>query len=267
MRCLIFILLVAVQSHAGVRTVGNGGGYAEMQATLINNELVSWTKACLLNSNPCGLSSTEAKDLAATLRHSMNLGFQTSCTGSPVILKDALNVEIESCALYRYPQPVAKDFSEIAVLVLSANLMTVPGMSFSDAAALSSKIFHGYTQSEQQLAVILSESETLMHSLQIFKGTESFNLISLEGRSQTVDISNLIKDTLTCDDSEVAHWNVNVIASRELSPVKALVDLDTSWRCRDQRSYAAILQVVYSTSQSEILPQTIGTRLVHRVAR
>ncbi|MNJ94908.1 hypothetical protein D3C87_126120 [compost metagenome] len=264
MKYIILILLLAGVSHAGVRTVGKGGGYAEMQAILINSQMSLWSEICLSNPEACKLSNEEVSLLTSSLSSPFVLEMNPECAEPTITVLNKNAASIASCALYQDNQAIAKNFSEIATWVLAARLMAIQNMPLKSATDIALKIFQKYEQREQRLAIVLSGSSALVHFLQIQRESAIHNIVSIEGKSSAVDITPLVQEVLTCEGGSLHHWNLNLLSAQELDPTKAFVESEVAWQCTGSSSYRATLQIVFAAPQSEILANSVRIRLVRK---
>jgi hypothetical protein len=266
MKLFTFVFLLAGISHAGVRTVGAGGGYAEMQAVFINNQMSLLSEVCFKDPASCHLSSNEGNFLKATLSSSFILAMNSQCTEPAITIHHQGEAAIASCVLYQEGQAVAKNFCEIAIWVLTARLMTNQGLPLETAQNIAHKIFRDYTQEEQKLAVSLSESDTIFHILQIKREKNIYNIVSLEGKTSTLNLSSQIRELLDCGSSSITHWNLAPLGSQEIESTRALVEAEVEWQCTDLGSYRATLQVFFAAPQSEVLASSVQAKLVKKIA-
>lgn len=261
----VLLILISLVTQAGVRTVGNGGGYAEMKAVLINDQLPTFLEVCLNDLNSCGLSQAELIVVKSVLQIPMNLKFKETCTESPIsILDDQKRIAIESCVLYHQGQSVAKDFSEIGVWVLTARLSATTHADFHSSQSIAEKVFRDYQETEQKIQVVITQSQTEAHFLSVKKLNQQFSIISLEGAKVSLDITAPAKKSLACDGTSVKDLVLSFTAAQEISPSKALVEADATWTCEGKlaKSFQGTLQIFYSVSQSEISPETVHVQLV-----
>jgi hypothetical protein len=251
-------------AHGGVRTVGKGGGYAEMQAILINSQMAFWSEVCLKTPAPCGLANEEARRLKAATAGSFTLDVNPQCTEPAIAIHAPDAATLASCVLYRDGEAVAKDFRDIAGWVLVARLMASQGDSLESAQVLALKVFRDYQQQEQRLAVSLSESTVLFHSLQVKRDSESYNIISLEGKTSAFDITPQIENLLGCGPGALELLGINPLGFQELAPTKGVVETELEWRCRAASPYRATLQLFFAAPQSEILISSVILKLVKK---
>lgn len=267
MKYLILILLFVDFSYAGVRTVGKGkgGGYAEMQAILINEQMPLWANICLKPSS-CGLSVEEFKILSNAAQAPFVISANSECTEPVIQIQNENTAMIASCALYKEGSAVAQDFSVIAHWVLTARLMTTQGLGLKSAQDIATKVFQNYQQTETRLEVVLSESTALAHFLQIQRDKNVYNILSIEGKSFAINLTPKVQELLTCETGSVRLWNLNFLGSQELDSARGIVESEVAWQCTDTKSYRASLQLFFDLSQTEIVAESIVLKLFRRTS-
>ncbi len=233
---------------AGVRSVGNAGGYAEMQALFINQRLSEW------------LPSVPAM---------IQLEIDPTCGRDPIIILAKDHAKIAACALYSRDQTSgfakAKSFAEIAIWVLTARLVS-NGTSFQTAFGVATGEFRNFSQSEESVEVNLTTGVFVYHDLSVQAAGAREKIISLEGKSKSYDVTSQTKAILRCPgDAAVIEWSTRDSATRAIGAKQSQIISTVEWRCRDQSEWKATLQISFVTQANEILENTITAQVVQKI--
>jgi hypothetical protein len=250
----------------GVRVVGKGGGYSEMQAILINSRLALLTEVCTTNPATCSLSNQEAELLQASVAGPFDFKVNPGCFASPVQIQSPSAAMVSACEIYVNDSSAAKDFKDIATWVLTTRLMAVSGLSLVDGFALSEKVFAQFSQVENSLMLNLSEAEAVFHFLQIQVGSNKANVVSLEGRTRTLEITSLVEQSLTCEGSNLATWELAPGAVSDFGSAKGLLETDAQWSCQNGQAFKAKLHIFFAAPGFEIDRSSVRLRVVGKSA-
>ena len=237
---------VRVGVVAGVRSVGNGGGYAEMQAEFINLRLHIWA----LNAPPA-----------------ITIEIEPHCAPQPIQVVSTTVVRLSSCALYRIPahstaaQP--KLFHEIATWVLASRLMT-QGQSFESSYIAASQQFRNFSQTEDSLEISLTSGNFLFHDLSVAMNGTSNKVLSVEGREKTYDVTDQSFSTLRCSTAKPVTWSTRGAYARASGSAGALVSSSVAWSCVDGSKWEAQLLTSFESKQGEVVAGSIITQIVQR---
>lgn len=242
--------------------VGKGGGYAEMQAILINSKLELLTEVCTTTPAACNLSNQEAANLQQAVAGSFNFKVNPGCFDPSVQIQSSSVGMVSACALYHDDSSAAKEFKDIAAWVLTTRLMAVSGLSLSEAYALAEKVFAQYSQVENSLMMNLSEADAVFHFLQIQVGSYNTNVVSLEGRTRTLEITDLVQARLNCENSELQNWTLRRSTARDLGNAQGLLETEVQWTCANQTSWTGKLQIYFAALYFEIDPGALQLRMV-----
>ena len=231
---------------AGVRSVGNGGGYAEMQAEFINLRLHTWVP----NAPP-----------------SVTIEIEPRCAPLPIQVESASSVRLSSCALYRIPphstsaQP--KLFNEIATWVLTSRLMA-QGHAFESAYVAAALQFGKFSQIEESLEISLTSGNFIFHDLSVEMNGTSNKVLSLEGKTKAHDITTQALGRLQCVNGKPVTWSTRDSYARASGRASALISSSVSWSCGDGTKWEAQLLTSFDSSLNEITPSSIVTQVVQR---
>lgn len=262
---LLFILIASPRAHAdvadealqeyasirqdvmlGVRSVGNGGGYAEMQAEFINLRMDEWVSG-------------------APPR--MKIEVTSVCDTNPITVMTPKRATIASCALYtaatggKSVRP--KDFNDIAKWVLTARSMA-QGTNFSDAFKKAAFIFTGFMQIEESIEISLASGNFLFHDLSVKSGTHAAKVLSLEGKDKTQDITTLVQEQIQCSTGFVTSWSTRESVSRSISANRALVATKVSWQCSNAEKWSGLLQIVFETDTAEVQMSSVAVQIFQK---
>lgn len=265
----LFFLLLGFYgvANAGVRVVGRGGGYAEMQALLINDRIAGFTQGCVQNPIICGLESTQATSLGKAISTPLLLTINPTCIDPVVQTYGTVSAEIAACALYQDSSSEVKPIKDIAAWVLTARLMTFDGMSLDKAFALSQLVFKSFQQEELSLMFVMDESEVNFHFLQVQLGYVTENVVSLEGREQTFDFTAQVQNILPCYGYSLQAWKLTRPMARDLGQAQGLIETEVSWTCGDQKSWSGKLQIYFSAPNFEVDPSSLNLHLVGKLPK
>lgn len=260
----LFFLLLGFYgiANAGVRVVGRGGGYAEMQALLINDRIAVLTEVCIQNPSACGLDSNQATNLAQAVSTPLLLTVNPTCTNPTVQTYGSLSAEIAACALYLDSSSEVKEFKYIAAWVLTARLMAFDGLLQDEAYALAQMVFESFQQEELSLMFVMDVSEANFHFLQVQQGNQTQNVVSLEGRERTLEITTEVENTLSCEYGNVLTWKLSRPTTRDLGQAQGLIETDVHWTCADQQAWSGKVQIYFSAPDFEVDPDSLNLRLV-----
>jgi len=248
-------------AFAGIRVVGNGGGYAEMQAIWINSQLKHLSKACLQDLGTCGLSAPEGALLQEVLHSPFLLEMNPDCSAPFIQPKGPSLASISSCALYE-TDTIAKSFSEIAAWTLAARLVAVKGLSADASLWIGRQVFSSLQQQETKIAIQMPEGAALFHFLSVQQNDVIHSLVSLEGLSSTVDITDSVLNALSCATGTVTQWSLSPLGARETGDNGAMIESEAFWSCSNGDRFKSQLQVYFQVSQNEILDGSIRMRMV-----
>lgn len=232
----------------GVRSVGNGGGYAEMQAKFIHLRLNDW----IADAPPAP-----------------HLEISPQCDSDPIVVSTPSHVTLASCALYSLNGPSRdmrpKEFREIAAWVLSARLMA-NGFNFNDAFNHATRTFADFSHSEESLEISLLEGNFLFHDLTIQTRARTNKILSIEGKTKTEDFTSIVLDRMTCPEPEsrVNSWGISNSSSRSLSAQQGLIEADATWICESGEHWGGVLQITLATFQQEVDPHSTSVQIMRK---
>jgi len=207
---LMFVMIslfAALTLQAGVGSVGNGGGFAEMQAYQNDRSLNSLLNHCLLPSNLCQLNADEmkaAKELSQILqiKNWDLIEINVTCE-APYLHPNQQNVlSIDSCLLYSKevselgPHPLPN--LEIARIVFGARLKSAnPKIIDSLAQSLSTKLSQA-VQFNDLVYFIPESGHSRLHVWNLKIGKQMKTELTLETLKFSFDLTPIIESALEC---------------------------------------------------------------------
>jgi hypothetical protein len=211
-------LLLSLSAYAGLRGVGTGGGFGEMQAHLADEKLPELLEACLKTG--CGVSPTDCELILGDKRE---LKTDTKCTGT---IADAKSVTISSCDLYEFSQngqlQRPRPFNEILAVVYAAR----SGRPLEQALAF----LRNLTVNKTSTALTSRDSELAQHFLDIRLGEKRIISLSIEGANETLEISDLLIPQLNCEGRELI-WELGRTLAVAGNDDRYLAESDINWIC------------------------------------
>lgn len=268
-------LCFASPGRAGIESVGKGGGYAEMQAVWINLNLETLTRACTMAPERCGLSAPEAARLASAAQGAFDLELSPACEAETIQVFNADSARLASCVLYFPPpqgsagSPQVKSFKDIAAWVLGVRLMARTAASFGDAFLLANRVLSDATQDDVQAVLSLDHFEAVFHDLTLRYANGEDRLISIEGRTKTFEITDLIRQALACDGgASPENWRLEPAGTMNLGsktggPVidQGLLEMNATWSCAEGPEWRARLRIFVALQNGEVVGPDLRVRL------
>ena len=212
MRTSLLSLLFAVtfsQSAFAIRSVGNGGGLAEMQVVYLNQNLGRFLKLCLTAENTCQISSAtraEWENISDDQRLH-KISFVTEMINEKGFSLEGDRLNISSKMLYLDLNTPYK-FNDLLAFVVSMNQeLTGTSQTFKENLQIATRVFKDLSFEEQSHKAVGINALLSLHQLKVFDGLDSHLLVSLEDDQKTISITEAIKSALPC--GEISDWNLN----------------------------------------------------------
>ena len=202
----------------GLRGVGLGGGFGEMQAHLADQKLGELLDACMRAG--CGVTQG---DLDRVARDNRPLKTDTSCSGAS---SDAGAVVISSCDLYefspdgRLEKPRA--FGEIAAIVFAER----SGRPRAEAMTL----LRDLRMSDTITPLTLRDGELSQHYVEVRLGARRFASLAVESLHESVEITSLLVNALNCPGGEPS-WQIDQTNSFAGDHGHYLAESQIRWTC------------------------------------
>jgi hypothetical protein len=253
----------------GVRGVGNGGGAGEMRAYLANHQLPVYVQACVQNPSWCELTQAEAQTVKNASETEFTIEIVPGCLETPLNRIEIHQAQISSCALYEISVPEqaphVRKYSDILTWVLTARLRAI-GVSMEDAFGISTQVFRGTQESEDSVYLSGTTGNVTVSSLEVQLGSgQSFSVLSLEGKTKTVETGHLLEAQLACPSGQLVSWNAHNLIGQVDGTGEAVVEADLQWKCSEGAAQIAQMQLFFKVSDSEVAPgpsvRVFGRRL------
>lgn len=220
-KSLGFVVGVALASSAawgGLRGVGRGGGFGEMQAYLADQRLPGLLEACWRLG--CGVRRDEIDGIKADTRE---LKLDSTC-GKPA--SDATAVTVSSCDLYEFASSGqllrARPFNEIAAVVFTART--------GRPLAESLRLLRDLTVNRKTTPITAGDSELAQHYLEVRLGAQGFNSLAIEGFNETVEITNTCEAALNCPAAGLT-WQLGRTVTAAGEGHNYLAESAIAWTC------------------------------------
>jgi hypothetical protein len=262
---LMTILATAPTIQAGVSSVGNGGGFAEMQAYQIDRSMISTLDRCLLSSNLCGMTPPEIQatvDLSQTLKN-QNWGLieiNVTCEWPYMHPNTKDILSIDSCLLY---SKVATDLGpspllsiEIAEKVFGARLKSAnPQIDPTLAENLCRKLSQ-VLQFKDQVYVVPESGHSRLHVWTLESGNTRKNYVTLETLKSSTDLTSDIEASLACPNQIPQNLEFQVFQFMPSPPTSGktnsvVAKSQITWNCAGQ-SYQALLYLDLAFESQEL---------------
>jgi len=227
--CLFVIFVIQFQSKifAGVQSVGNGGGYGEMQAYYSEQLLPDLLEKIIAKGTLTAQQSENARLLRVKLSNVSQLSISTDCTGQGILTINNRLV-LESCALYQkdiFGKIQKIDFKEIVRLVLRfyAKLSKI-----DDITELEKKMLLSLQISDSKSYFIYSLD--LLFHLDKFNYSESQSFIwSLENSKATYSLNTLFNQAIGCQEKTFLQQVKDIESTSIVN--KFLITGRLNWNC------------------------------------
>ena len=140
---------------------------------------------------------------------------------------------------------------------------------------LSEKVFSGLTQNEVQSVIGLQHGDIVFHSLQVQFKSYAQSVISFEGRTQTLEVTELVEQSLSCSDAQLLRWEVeplsSVVLGSSASEDHGMMQSQVNWRCGSKQAgndvfsqWQGVLQIYFSAAKNEVLGSSVQVRVVEK---
>ncbi len=212
-KILLFILFSCSVSFAGIRTVGNGGGFGEMKAHLALQEMGRHIRLCFSLPGVCSINNTERAVLEQVLNSLKGEFF----LGSPLRFfnDETLQRTVETGNFVRSPilinssllteeTGISVRYEKIAGFVLYG-LLKHQKTILNDAAlmGLSSAVFANFREISLTNDFSVSGFSLRLHRMQVFSAKDEslvYDGLLLEDQEKTVDLFAQIEANKLCKD-------------------------------------------------------------------
>lgn len=238
----------------GVRVVGKGGGFAEMQAYAFDKNLPALVKVCEQRPEFCGLSPREQKILQAFVLRQYEvlnslLTINPTCV-APYVHLDSILGSVDSCYLYESEQtefgPVPKPLQEIgaAVILIRFVMMLGEQANLDEITTLADKLLRNLDITKQSSIVEAGRQIYKLNLLSLLMGEQQRSFLSFESFQASVDLTENLESSLNCASRDL-DWTLQNLRVENLGPDEGRVQGQIEWSCTlpagEQQKYRATL--------------------------
>lgn len=209
---LVSYLLTSLSANA-IRSVGNGGGLAEMRVVYLFQNLERFLRVCLTPANVCNISNETYLDWVAIFSEKPTeqidyiVSFEIKLPHKNGYALDGLSLKISHKMLY-VDLNTPKNFNELLAFVIAVKQDLLGSrLSFEENVLIASRIFHDMKIEEQSHKVMGVPSLLSLSQLKVFDGVTPHLIVGLEDEEKTINMSDLITKVLPC--GEIAQWSFN----------------------------------------------------------
>jgi hypothetical protein len=247
----------------GVRVVGKGGGFAEMQAYAFDKNLPNLARICSQQPESCGLLPKEQEVLRTFVLNEklvLNslLTINTSCTAPFIHLKSDQSSSVDSCFLYAAKSnefgPVPKSPAEIGRIVIQLRFTDIlkEKMNPFEIEDLTNKLLRDLNFNNQSTVVQAGNRTHKINLWSMDLAGKRSSFLSFENFESSLDLTPDLEASLACTDKEI-NWSLRELSVENLSYQEGVVRGQIEWSC-DQQRYRATL-----TLQLSYQNETIGS--------
>lgn len=235
----------ALESKAE-RVIGNGGGFAELKAIYLNQNLGGLFQTCAKAENLCQLDQNSFADfqrlLALDEKESASVEIRFSLhLPTPVSTRRELGdaILINSSLLYDehgFPKPTQK----IAALVLAGRWAHVSKLPLEQILIESQNLTASFSEisDSKSVGTLLGEAVVFHQARLQYAQTESV-FVALEDKAQSLDLTTAVQSVLTCGAIEA--WTFGNLRAFQTS-TKLVLSLDATAAC-ETRSKTLVIEV------------------------
>jgi hypothetical protein len=211
---LIALLFSISTSTAGVRTVGNGGGFGEMKAHLALQSMSRQITLCLSIPVACQVTEAEKTLLVKVLR---SIEIENKSGGLQFFNDPSLRETVRTnpfigaplfinSSLLTSPTGIAYGFDKISGYVLFGLLLHQnTGLSKNDLWSFSTRVFSQLRESIASVSFSVQTSVLRLHHMQVFSlqgQSVIFNGLLIEDNLKTYDLISATKLHEFCRSNE-----------------------------------------------------------------
>ncbi|MNL06649.1 hypothetical protein D3C87_1272890 [compost metagenome] len=241
-------LVLSVQVFAGqnaepdgVRVVGKGGGFAEMQVYAFDKNLPFLVRICHQRPESCGLSSKEQDILQVFVLRQYEvlnsvLTINPTCVAPYVHLGSALESSVDSCYLYENEQtefgPVPKSLQEIGAAVILIRFVNILGVqaNLEEIRVLANKLLRNLDVTSQSSVVEAGRQIYKLNLLSLQAGERRRSFLSFESVQSSVDLTKDLESSLNCAGLDL-DWSLQEIRVENLGSDLGRVQGQIEWSC------------------------------------
>lgn len=246
-KLILSLMLLPLITKAGIESVGNGGGFAEMQAYAIDRGLPTLLKYCAGSRNPCELNEPEqliVQNLAQSkeLLQAPLLRINETCEKPYLHLESNKVYSLDACSLYSEstsafgPIPLANN--EIAAKVIETRVLSfAQDVSNHQAHELAKQLSLALKFEDQQTIIPVNGYIFRLHIWSLQFAKQNLQSLTVETLTRSWDIGSEIEKTLQCSQE----FNFHLSGFRfQSSTSGSLGKSEIQWSCGTQK-YKALL--------------------------
>jgi hypothetical protein len=205
------LILSALISSAGVRDVGTGGGFSEIQFVYYFENTKHLIQFCLENTSTCRLSSQQQSQWAKLLtevdliKQQYSVGF-VSDSKARWYLKNQ-KIFVQQTNLYGdHDQEIPE--SQILALAVSIQLSLSQNMTddFETTLVETQKSLEQVEFQNKKIGFSTATGSIFFHQLKIFVGSQSLTLLALEDQTTSTTLNSLVQMSYPKIDLNAANF-------------------------------------------------------------
>ncbi|RYZ71167.1 MAG: hypothetical protein EOP05_12355, partial [Proteobacteria bacterium] len=258
MKSLKLVILLAALIHISPsafaeRTVGNGGGLAEMRAIYLHQRLSSYLIPCVVQPASCGISNEEAASFsqavkAAAMAVPSSLVIDTSVSEAEIFVtpvSKGATIRLSPKALYAQVGSVLvpKSTSEIAGVLLAAYWTQSGAESKANAVSLAARITSRFEESSSQLPVRISSKTSILIHQQMLRLSDVEELVILvEDQAKTINATPESLDQIVCESGDKpTRSDLQALRLVNASATSVTVALEMASECATSMTYKTVV--------------------------
>lgn len=246
----IAILMISMPMVSeAIRSVGNGGGFAEMQAYAIDKSLMGLVRNCVAIQGACNFLPDQQDILIKLLKFDEATPFSLirineTCAPPFFHQERSGSVSIDACDLYQNkdsplgPEPLPYD--QIALRVLGSRLrQAIPSIDSRDIGRLSVALFGEFVFEDRQTIIPIDLDEFRMHDWSFRKRNRTQQFLVIEGRTISTDLTTHLENLLECSATALS-WQFRDVHFGDRGNSRSVGSMDAQWSCGPRRFQAAL---------------------------
>lgn len=218
---LLLALLISPSAQA-IRSVGNGGGLAEMRTIYLLQNVNRFLRICLTPANACQISNgtyvdwSNIYDEKQTSQNDYFVSFTVDQINDKGFELNAMDLRISHQMLYTGSK-TPKSFGELLAFAISVKQDIIGSpFSFRYNLDVASSVFKDMKIDESNFKVTGIASLLNLSQLKVFDGVSQHLIMGLEDDIKTVNLSDSVTKVLPCGtltEWSFNQWNSSVIGS------------------------------------------------------
>ena len=196
---IVTSLFLTLSTHAGVGSVGHGGGLSEMKFIYLFQNSNQWIQLCLQKSDLCALSSTDKNIFTALSEKNewfsqFDILFKPDMTSfyTESMVNGQRTLTIKSNDLLKNDQPQSLLQLLARVLAVQSDLISASSDLDQQIAKFES-IYSNFTFDDQSFVHAAGQNEYKLHFFQTTKLDKALSFILLEDNIKTISLDEVFK--------------------------------------------------------------------------